>query len=162
MLRFCCSNVLAYGQTFLDLVLHTSTYIKTHMQVVYSTPDSSWKRHASSIMQRTHLDKSNQAEAATDSELTSTKAARLDLFLEIFNSNWKHTGTQDLKHHCRVGCPCKCVSRTELADLASSLYVELILFGRPPIPALNRWLRCRETAKWYLTPVPILVGWLYS
>ena len=132
------------------------------MQVVYSILTPHGSGMPVQLCRRTHLDKSNQAEAATDSELTSTKAARLDLFLEIFNSNWKHTGIQDLKHHCRVGCPCKCVSRTELADLASSLYVELILFGRPPIPALNRWLRCRETAKWYLTPVPILVGWLYS
>lgn len=138
------------------MTLHVAAYIKANLQIDYTDPDPAWRKYAETIIAWTHLDRSRRRDVpegdfAQEANASARKhQEQLDLFLCIFNSNWKRTGPGSIKHHCRLGCPCGCLSRDKLAELASSLFCQLILFGKPPIPALNRWLRCRETSKWYL------------
>ena len=80
-------------------------------------------------------------------EQSKERMDRIKLFLNIFNSDWK---TETLVHHCSAYCPCGGRGRPAVAQLAATLFVEIVYFSRPPIPALNRWLKCSATSRWFL------------
>lgn len=144
------SNVIAYGQTFLDLVLHTGAYIKQNIQISYDPPNPEHHRFAKSVV-RLALTKKL---AKLDNEWKAKLLRKIDRFLLIFNGNWKNWSKSGLIHHCSVRCPCGGLNKQILGDMAATSYVEMILCSRPPIPALSRWLKCAETSKWYLILSP--------
>lgn len=144
--RFCMSNVIAYGQTFLDLVLHVGAYIRQNIRISYDPPNAKRHRFAQSVV---HLALAKQF-AKPDSEWKRKFLRKINLFLLLFNGNWKNWDRAGLVHHCSITCPCGGLRRQALADKAAECYVEIVLCSRPPIPALSRWLKCSETAKWYL------------
>ena len=141
-MRFCCANVVSFGQTFCELILQATGLIKQKMQVVYVKPDPSWSFFSQRIAA---LSLKELREPPKDSG-SDERRKRIQLFLDIFNSDWK---SPVLCHHCSVYCPCGGLPQPELAALAASLFVEVVFFSRPPIPALNRWLKCSATARWF-------------
>ena len=77
----------------------------------------------------------------------------LQTFMVIFNGNIRDRRLAvALRHHCHLGCPCKCNTLQDLKKLASRTYLAVVMKTRPPIPALSRWLRCFDTACWFLCP----------
>ena len=150
MSRFCLSNVIAYGQTFLDLVLHCANYIRANMKISYEAPEPSWQQFGRRII-HISLAKRLQGPHDKDNDKRRKLRALIQRFLNIFNGDWKQWDPSDLCHHCHVRCACGGLRRAELADMAATTFIELVLFSRPPIPALSRWLKCSETAKWYLS-----------
>lgn len=143
-LRFCCANVISFGQTFCELILQATSLIKQKMQVVYVKPDPSWSFFSQRIAELS-LKELRKPKDSDDSG-SEERRKRIQLFLDIFNSDWK---SPTLRHHCSVYCPCGGLPQAELAELAASLFVEVVFFSRPPIPALNRWLKCSATARWF-------------
>ena len=141
------SNVVAYGQTFLDLVLHTAAYIRRHMTVCYEPANMKHRRFAESVI-KLALGKRLQGTQEWRRKLDK----RVEAFLTIFNGDWKDWTSGGLKHHCSVRCSCGGLKGPCLGEYAASLYIELVLSSRPPIPALSRWLKCSETAKWFVLP----------
>ena len=147
--RFCLSNVISYGQTFLDLVLHCAGYIRTNMKVSYNPPHADWRKFASRVVQ---ISLSKRLQKDSDQSNTRQKLDKLiRKFLTLFNGNWKDWSPQGLQHHCHVQCECGGLRPHDVAEAAATTFVELVMFSRPPIPALSRWLKCSETAKWYLS-----------
>lgn len=142
---FCLSNVITFGQTFMDLMLSAIAVIKSRLVIVYDPPDPSARKFATEIMNMSLMQWDNTHEPG---DLKKRRRDRIALFLNVFNSDWRNN--REIKHHCSVFCACGGASRSNLADLAASLFVEVILFGRPPIPALSRWTKCWKTAMWYL------------
>ena len=112
------------------------------MTVVYEAPDPAWAMYAHDVTQLTI--KQLQSDDSGD---LNHRRQRIKLFLSVFNSDWKKP---TLRHHCCMSCPCGCLPASDLAALAADLYVEIILSSRPPIPALNRWLKCSSTARWFM------------
>ena len=148
LMRFCMSNVVAYGQTFLDLVLHIAAYIKRYMTVSYEPASMTHRRFAESVVK---LALGKRLRGGDDkSEWRRKLDERIQTFLNIFNGDWKVWSPGGLKHHCSIRCSCGGMKGPELGSYAASLFTELVLCSRPPIPALSRWLKCSETAKWYV------------
>ena len=50
-------------------------------------------------------------------------------------------------------CQCGCSTVAELRKAASFAYATVVLRTKPPIPALSRWMKCYETAVWFLLPL---------
>lgn len=150
ILRFCLSNVIAYGQTFLDLVLHISAYIRNNMKISFEVPDPSWRTYASRVLKMS-LSKRLQGAKDKGAQHRQKLTELMDRYLVVFNGDWRDTRPQGLTHYCHVQCGCGGLRPEDLAQLASSTFIELAMFSRPPIPALSRWLKCSETAKWYLS-----------
>lgn len=150
------SNVIAYGQTFLDLVLHVSAYIKTNMQAVYTPVDPAHQRYARAITEIALTKRLHQGKGR-DNEWSRKFRARIEMFLLLFNGNWKDSRSTAIRHHCSMKCKCGGLSQQNLAEAAATVFIELVLCSRPPIPALPRWLKCSETAKWYLLGAHLLV-----
>ena len=146
--RFCASNVVSFGQTFCELILQSSAFIKQNMTVVYEAPDPAWAMYAHDVAKLTIKQlRSDLASHKYDPGDLNHRRQRINLFLSVFNSDWK---SPVLRHHCSMTCPCGCLPASDLAALAAELYVEIILGSRPPIPALNRWLKCSSTARWFM------------
>ena len=142
------SNVVAYGQTFLDLVLHTASYIKMNMRASYEPPDPRHQQFAKAVM---NLSLAKRLRGGDKDSKARIKLLNLmDRFLLMFNGDWKDWTPQGLVHHCSVTCKCRDIGTSDLGECAAALFVELALCSRPPVPALSRWLKCAETAKWYL------------
>ena len=156
LFRFCTCNVLGFGSTFYDLVLQCSGYIRRNMRVTHCLPDLNDLKFAKRVMDLTLPVRLRKLQDMYDSEnlqwkvRVSTLQQRTELFLAVFNSNWKRTSEADLVHCCFMGCPCGCKSRAEVADLAANLFTEIILASRPVVPALSRWLKCSKSTKWFL------------
>lgn len=131
-LRFCCTNVCHFGQTFLDLSVHAAAHIRANMVIDYEAPDP---RNAAFARCITNIALPKQTD-------------RVELFLAIFNSDWSR---RTLKHHCSLTCKCGGLSPPALAQLAATLWTEIIMCKRPPVPALSRWLRCADTARWFVS-----------
>ena len=153
--RFCACNVLGFGSTFFDLVVHCSSYIRSYMQVVYGKPNPQNLQFAKTIMDLTLPVRLKKLQFQYDDDLEGSKKQsilekRTQLFLEIFNGDWKDSSPSGLKHVCRIGCSCGGLDRSKLADLAANLFVEIVLASRPTVPALSRWLKCSKSAKWFL------------
>lgn len=156
-LRFCTCNVLGFGSTFFDLVLQCTSYIEKNMQVVYRRPDDVHLRFAKRIMDLTlpvRLRKLQDMYDSTESPQWKTRISVLEqrtkLFLTVFNSDWTNSSASSLQHCCYLGCPCGGLDRRKLAQLAASLFCEIILASRPTVPALSRWLKCSKSTKWFL------------
>ena len=132
----------------MDLMLQAVAFIRTNMVVVFDAPDPAARKFSHEIMRMTLLQRDDSDEDDKTGTLKQKKQDRIALFLNVFNANWKNTKV--IKHHCSVFCPCGGLSRDKLADLAASLFVEIVLFGKPPIPALSRWMKCWKTAMWFM------------
>lgn len=147
--RFCLANVISFGQTYFDLILHCASYIKSKFQVVCGEqPKKEWGEFSAAIAKISL--KQLRSETYSEGDAGSPSASRLEkikLFLGIFNGDWRQS---EVRHYCSPGCVCNRVTRERLVELAVSAYVEVVLHSRPPIPALNRWLKCSSTARWYL------------
>ncbi len=65
----------------------------------------------------------------------------------MFNSDWR---SERIVHHCWLGCPCKSMSKKEVAMKAVAALIGLVFASRPAVPALSRWLKCSETSQWFL------------
>lgn len=103
--------------------------------------------------------KSFMREDVSEAEVSSKMSAleqKIDRFLVIFNGCWRDSSPNGLVHHCHVGCACGGMRQDELALVASELYIEVMLCGRPSVPALSRWLKCAKTAKWFLPLVRLV------
>lgn len=138
--RFCMANVISYGQTFLDLVMHSAAYIRQHLHVEYGDVNPSHAAYSARLVK-----------LALKSRLRADTGAlwkKAEQFLTIFNGDWRDWSTKGLLHVCSMHCRCG-YTGGGLAEQAASIYVELVLSSKPPIPALSRWLRCGETAKWF-------------
>lgn len=85
---------------------------------------------------------------APETEQSKKRQERVKQFLDIFNGDWRKP---HIKHHCSVYCRCGGQPLEKVAEMASSLFLEIILSGKPKIPALNRWLRCAETSTWFMS-----------
>lgn len=145
-MRFCLSNVISYGQTFLDIVGHTAAYIKKNLRRCYTPPS---QKHAS--FARTILDMAlKKRRKGVDGKLNKTLDRQIERFLAIFNGNWSDHTPEGLVHHCSVICSCGCSNVDQLIEAATSSFAEIVLASRPPIPALSRWLKCSDTAKWFV------------
>ena len=72
----------------------------------------------------------------------------ITMFLCIFNGNIRDP--RRWVHHHTLGCPCGILSLSELRSLAALTYVKVVFRTKPPVPALSRWLRCLDTASWFL------------
>ena len=150
--RFCISNVIAFGHTFFDILLHATAYIRLHIQIRHSKPDPSWRRYAEEVMKLAdRKSKSPDSDGQSEGAQTQKQQQRRQLFFQIFNGDWRNHSPEGLIHHCHMQCPCKGMSQKDLGELAANLYVENILSARPQIPALSRWLRCADTCCWYLS-----------
>ena len=77
--------------------------------------------------------------------------ADITLFIVVFSGNLRDWNTATgLKHVCNLSCPCKCATVRDLRLKAALVYKKVILNTRPPVPALTRWLRCNDTAGWFM------------
>lgn len=151
--RFCTCRVLSYGSTFYDLVVHCSTYIRSKMKVAYQEPpDGTYARAIMDMSMESRIQKLKDlldAEGTLgDQERSSLLARRFELFLCIFNGDWKDF--ERPWHYCNMNCPCGGRRHSELIELAVTLYIEVILGSRPTVPALSRWLKCSKTSRWFL------------
>ena len=88
-------------------------------------------------------------------EKCSTLERKTNLFLAIFNGNWKDTSQKGLVHHCFMGCPCGGLTPAALRQVGADLFVEIVLASKPSVPAVSRWLKCSKSAKWFLTLVTV-------
>lgn len=156
--RFCICRVLGYGSTFYDLVMRCADYVRANIRIVYGRRVSStWLDYAKTIMQISMPARSRKMTDFLDGQGSGTLnenergallQRRLNLFLSIFNGNWKDPN--NICHYCGVGCPCGGLKSKDLAELAAGLYVEVLLASRPTVPALSRWMKCAKTSKWFL------------
>ena len=73
-------------------------------------------------------------------------ARKLDDLLTIFNGDWR---SSDLTHHCSLACACGCRNELEVKLAAVRLFSTIIVGCRPPVPALSKWLRCSQAARWF-------------
>lgn len=132
----------------MDLMLQAIALIRSRMVVVHSPPDPQAQHFSSELMRMSLLKIDDSDVDDTTGTLKRKQQERIALFLNIFNSDWRNT--EEIKHHCSVFCPCGGLQPAKLAELAASLFVELILAAKPPIPALSRWNKCWHTAKWFM------------
>ena len=138
---------MGYGQTFLDLMLAAAVVIKSNIRIEYTEARPKDRKFAEAIMRLCHI---GQVRDDSSHEHQTKRQERRELFLRIFNGNWRST---TITHHCSMYCPCSGASKEKLGDLAAGLYAEFILSSKPRIPALNRWLRCADTSKFSCCPV---------
>ena len=73
-------------------------------------------------------------------------AKRLQWLKLIFNGDWR---SERVVHHCHLGCPCGSRNGYEVKLKATAIYTSFILGTRPPVPALSKWLKCGQTARWF-------------
>ena len=139
--RFCVSNVISYGHTFLDIILQVTYVIRATMVISHSPPDPRNRTYAEHVLRHAGVGNSTGGKDRTQ------KGERLTLFLTVFNGDWT---SKMPTHHCSVFCHCGGMPREQLVELAADLFVEIVLNCKPSVPALNRWLRCAETARWYV------------
>lgn len=157
-LSFCLSNVLSYGSTFYDLVLNSCSIIRSRLRIVHAKPCPENMRFARKIMDITlpvrlkklHSLYEHQGEGMVDSR-KSVLQKRTEMFLTVFNGNWKDTSVNGLVHCCQLGCKCGGLDATSLGNLAADLFAEVVLSSRPTVPALSRWLKCSKSSKWFLS-----------
>ena len=88
------------------------------------------------------------SEKAPDDE-DDTFLDTIGAFLALFNGDWQDWRTGGLWHFCKMGCRCGGASRSEFGARGKLLFCKLVLGRKPHVPALNRWLKCRITAKWF-------------
>ena len=127
-------------------MLQTMWHIKTSMQISYDPPDPANGRYAKSILKIAGCCSSELEDSDESREAKARRKERLDLFLAIWNGDWRNPVPT---HHCSVYCACGGCGSDKVAELAANLYIEIALSSKPRIPALNRWLRCLDTARWY-------------
>lgn len=159
-LRLCTCNVLGFGSTFYDVVLHCHAYVKSNLRVVYSHPRGSDLAYAQAIMDLTLSVRLRKLRDYYEDDVSmlekcSTLERKTKLFLAIFNGNWKDTSQKGLVHHCFMGCPCGGLTPAALRQVAADLFVEIVLASKPSVPAVSRWLKCSKAAKWFLTLVTV-------
>lgn len=150
-MRYCISNVISFGSTFLELVLSAAAYIESNIEIVYTEVEPKWKAYSKAIIDLAEPDTNgepdSEEEMSSGTKRRKQRLLRTEMFLSIFNGNWKQ---KRIYHHCSLVCKCGGLGRRELAKKAATVFIEMVLCGRPPIPALNRWLRCESTCKWFL------------
>lgn len=156
--RFCTCRVLSYGSTFYDLVARCADFVRSNIKVIYQQKPHHGVEYNARIIDLTMSSRVHKMTNFLDGqgdggleqqERKSLLQKRLELFLCIFNGDWNDT--VNICHYCNIGCACGGLPQRQIADLAASLYVEVILAGRPTVPALSRWLKCSKTAKWFLS-----------
>lgn len=115
-------------------------------------PLQEWLEYAKLVL-KTSLEEERVADDGgeafeSDSDSESDKTLR-DEFLAVFNGDWQNWSQSGLRHYCCLGCPCGGKQGKELGEYAKVLYCKLVLSRKPQIPALNRWLKCRTTSRWF-------------
>lgn len=138
--------------------MRCADYVRANIRVVYGRRSShTCSDYAKTIMQISMPARSRKmtdfldgqgSGALNGDERGALLQRRLNLFLSIFNGNWKDP--TNICHYCGVGCPCGGLKSKDLAELAAGLYVEVLLASRPTVPALSRWMKCAKTSKWFL------------
>ena len=129
--------------------------------MVYGEPLDSDKEFARQIMnltmparlqkmKRAQYDREGDGVELQEAARSSALEQKIELFLCVFNGSWRKSKPSDLVHYCHLNCRCGGRRGIELGNLAAELYIEVILAGRPSVPALSRWLKCAKTAKWFL------------
>ncbi|CAJ1340642.1 unnamed protein product, partial [Effrenium voratum] len=83
---------------------------------------------------------------AVDDSAHSVLSQKLQWLLVFFNGDWR---SDTITHHCSVRCPCGSRSAQEAKQKAATVYVCIVLGSRPPVPALAKWLKCGQTARWF-------------
>ena len=80
----------------------------------------------------------------------SSKASlkqRLDWLLTMFNGDWT---SSTIIHYCSVRCACGCKNPREVRMKATAVFVGMVLGSRPPVPAVSKWGKVGQTARWFL------------
>ena len=132
------------------VILQLQYHIANAKMHLNARPLQQWLEYAKLVL-NTSLEEERVADdggAASSCESESDKTLREE-FLAVFNGNWKDWSQSGLRHYCWLGCPCGGKQGKELGEYAKVLYCKLVLSRKPQIPALNRWLKCRTTSRWF-------------
>lgn len=130
------------------MLLHALTMFLLCMFCHRPRPDEAWAKYAHQVVD-VCICSSDSTETFLDSEELKDRNVKLSQFLAIFNGNWRDWTNGGFKHYCKMGCFCGGSSRQEVAVMAKLLFCQIVLGGKPVVPALNRWQKCRTTARWF-------------